>query len=440
MRAKIVNRVACIEVVHKQPWRAMETVIWTRLNQNTLRFVGSVNLGLLAMFLSPTIAQAQLTICNPTKETVAVAINHGSTFEGWWVLEPSKCKVPFKSALQPGEIIGIYTEPATTVPNATRWANGFLGACVQQTEFTFTSIEIGCPPPKRSVGFRSYQVAGSREKWNLAIDPNPRPYRGRGMRIAGNLPEGLRIVPMWTASVGRTNVTLTSASGRKEKTWDFDAPAPGEIVCTYRVHERVNIGGGNHWHLDRAYSSARLRLSVKPGYTSVGVGMAEVYDGGKARLDLLLDWYLVYPAPGVSRNDAIRQVNEVLSLHPEVLAKPENERLRHAFNNRLWPSDVRCHDAPQNIDRHRKDPVPPGGVVFTPLEPTFAATMLVSCVRKDDGQYDGAQVYIKKSAASCELARSAAHQDYAKQECGAQYPNRRNGPWKWLQTSSCPAQ
>jgi len=164
----------------------------------------------------------------------------------------------------------------------------------------------------------------------------------------------LTFLPEWVAYKGTTVHTLTSKSGRKEKTWTFEQDQ-GLHVCSYRVREVSNIGKINHWKLDAAYyPGTTLDLSVKPEYIDVGFGMAEIPHHGRASLHVEIDWYLIQVPVNRDFKWVVKDLTRILELGERYLNRSESGLVRSAFRGGLWPHDVRCFDQPHSVHRDRR--------------------------------------------------------------------------------------
>ena len=93
--------------------------------------------GMLAM--GTGVARADFRVCNATQELVGVAIGYraraGWITEGWWHVEPAKCKTLIEGPLA-SRYYYLYAEDAL---RGGRW-DGPISMCVAEREFKLTGV------------------------------------------------------------------------------------------------------------------------------------------------------------------------------------------------------------------------------------------------------------------------------------------------------------
>jgi hypothetical protein len=434
------------------------------------------------------VATAQLTVCNTSSDVIELAVRHADSTAGPVTLAPKKCTRAL-SSVRHGEAIDLRTDPPATVLD--RGLNvPWLTACSAADKFFTLNQLIECPEAVGRAGRTSYAATRTEITWELEVVPLDRetaaadgrstrsdlrpppepPAAHQGPIRAARavtatptppVPPGVSLRPTWFTWVDRDVISATSEKDRFSPTFDYKWPGT-PVVCTYRAHELTNIGSQrNHWSVRHAYGHVpEVTLSVKPKSTDVGFGWAEIPSGSKARLEVLMEWYLVFvqqdmPLPSdvpemplpfdvpdsatlreQARARAIREVNAWLA-NPHVLTHPAYAGVFARFQNQLWPAGLRCGDAPREFVRDRNPPPSNVQIVLPPPAQSVTSALMITCVQSDNGQPGGTEVLVHTSSATCEQARAEALKDTTKNQCGARHRSLRNGPIRWLQTPSC---
>lgn len=416
----------------------------------------------LALAFSPACAFGQLQLCNGTSGRVSIALQLSSSTYGWWNLDPDECATPHGGSLADIGSVAIHSEPATRVRGVQQFGpEGGLSWCVSSDKFKFEELPRPCEVPFRPANFTVYDIPQQTQalRWTLELSPLGSAYASQGRggsrpRVAENatevsreprgplsmplakLPPMTKVArPRWTAQVWTTEHSLTSESGRKDWTWQFDSP-PNTSICTYRVREISNIGKYNHYELTDAYSSnARLALSVKPEHLDVA-NWAEIHPGSKATLKIAIDWYVVQPG------NTLGELSETLKDERRVWEDEGYWTVQSAFNSVRWPEGLRCRDRPDEVQVTQKES-PAQGAPSPTLGLSSLAAMLVACVDRRTSTGSGRSWKIQSWGQTCESARVNALSEYeSRDHCqvdggGARFPEQTKGPYRWLQTTTC---
>ena len=124
--------------------------------------------GLLAgLFALPSIAHADLRLCNKTRSRVSVAIGYkdhqGWATEGWWNLEPNSCQKLLEGRL----ISRFYYIYAIDVDNGGEWS-GPAYMCTQDKAFTIRGINDCIARGLEKTGFFEIDT-GEQSSWTVQL-------------------------------------------------------------------------------------------------------------------------------------------------------------------------------------------------------------------------------------------------------------------------------
>lgn len=122
---------------------------------------GAVSFGMVSQ------AQADFRVCNATQELVGVSIGYrartGWITEGWWQVEPTKCKTLIEGPLA-SRYYYLYAEDAS---RGGRW-DGPVNMCVAEREFKITSVNDCFARGFQRSGFREYDT-GNQQSWMVQL-------------------------------------------------------------------------------------------------------------------------------------------------------------------------------------------------------------------------------------------------------------------------------
>lgn len=123
-----------------------------------------------AMIATSAPARADFRVCNSTQELVGVAIGYraraGWITEGWWHVEPSRCKTLIEGALA-SRYYYLYAEDAL---RGGRW-DGPIQMCVAEREFKITGVNDCFARGFQRAGFREYDT-GNQQSWMVQLVDN----------------------------------------------------------------------------------------------------------------------------------------------------------------------------------------------------------------------------------------------------------------------------
>ena len=126
-----------------------------------------------AAFTTSAPARADFRVCNSTQELVGVAIGYraraGWITEGWWHVEPSRCKTLIEGALA-SRYYYLYAEDAL---RGGRW-DGPIEMCVAEREFKITGVNDCFARGFQRSGFREYDT-GNQQSWMVQLVDNDGP-------------------------------------------------------------------------------------------------------------------------------------------------------------------------------------------------------------------------------------------------------------------------
>ena len=112
-------------------------------------------------------AHADFRVCNATQELVGVAIGYrartGWITEGWWHVEPTKCKTLIEGPLA-SRYYYLYAEDAL---RGGRW-DGPVNMCVAEREFKITGVSDCFARGFQRSGFREYDT-GNQQSWMVQL-------------------------------------------------------------------------------------------------------------------------------------------------------------------------------------------------------------------------------------------------------------------------------
>ncbi len=112
-------------------------------------------------------AYADFRVCNATQELVGVAIGYrartGWITEGWWHVEPTKCKTLIEGPLA-SRYYYLYAEDAL---RGGRW-DGPVNMCVAEREFKITGVSDCFARGFQRSGFREYDT-GNQQSWMVQL-------------------------------------------------------------------------------------------------------------------------------------------------------------------------------------------------------------------------------------------------------------------------------
>ena len=115
-------------------------------------------------------ARADFRVCNATQELVGVSIGYraraGWITEGWWHVEPARCKTLIEGALA-SRYYYLYAEDAL---RGGRW-DGPIRMCVAEREFKITGVNDCFARGFQRVGFREYDT-GNQQSWMVQLVDN----------------------------------------------------------------------------------------------------------------------------------------------------------------------------------------------------------------------------------------------------------------------------
>ena len=115
-------------------------------------------------------ARADFRVCNATQELVGVAIGYraraGWITEGWWHVEPARCKTLIEGALA-SRYYYLYAEDAL---RGGRW-DGPIQMCVAEREFKITGVNDCFARGFQRAGFREYDT-GNQQSWMVQLVDN----------------------------------------------------------------------------------------------------------------------------------------------------------------------------------------------------------------------------------------------------------------------------
>lgn len=114
-----------------------------------------------------TDARADFRVCNATQELVGVSIGYrartGWITEGWWHVEPSKCKTLIEGPLA-SRYYYLYAEDAL---RGGRW-DGPVNMCVAEREFKITGVNDCFARGFQRAGFREYDTE-NQQSWMVQL-------------------------------------------------------------------------------------------------------------------------------------------------------------------------------------------------------------------------------------------------------------------------------
>lgn len=123
-----------------------------------------------AMVAASAPARADFRVCNSTQELVGVAIGYraraGWITEGWWHVEPARCKTLIEGALA-SRYYYLYAEDAL---RGGRW-DGPIEMCVAEREFKITGVNDCFARGFQRAGFREYDT-GNQQSWMVQLVDN----------------------------------------------------------------------------------------------------------------------------------------------------------------------------------------------------------------------------------------------------------------------------
>lgn len=118
-------------------------------------------------FAATTTARADFRVCNATQELVGVSIGYrartGWITEGWWHVEPTKCKTLIEGPLA-SRYYYLYAEDAL---RGGRW-DGPVNMCVAEREFKITGVNDCFARGFQRSGFREYDT-GNQQSWMVQL-------------------------------------------------------------------------------------------------------------------------------------------------------------------------------------------------------------------------------------------------------------------------------
>ncbi len=122
----------------------------------------------MASFTAGTVdARADFRVCNATQELVGVSIGYrartGWITEGWWHVEPSKCKTLIEGPLA-SRYYYLYAEDAL---RGGRW-DGPVNMCVAEREFKITGVNDCFTRGFQRAGFREYDTE-NQQSWMVQL-------------------------------------------------------------------------------------------------------------------------------------------------------------------------------------------------------------------------------------------------------------------------------
>ena len=141
------------------------------LSRKRERGIGAVTALLLAFFLMPTPAQADLRLCNMTTSRVGIAVGYrdpqGWVTEGWWNLNPRGCETLLKGQLA-ARYFYVY---AVDYDRGGEWS-GRSFMCTRDREFTIRGVEDCFARGFDRSGFFEVDT-GEQKSWTIQLmDPN----------------------------------------------------------------------------------------------------------------------------------------------------------------------------------------------------------------------------------------------------------------------------
>ena len=120
------------------------------------------------LFTLPSLAQADLRVCNQTSSRVGIAIGykaaHDWTTEGWWTVEADNC-----ATLLPGPLSGrFYYMYAVDYEQGGEWGGDTAYFCVREKEFTIQGVNDCVARGYQRTGF--YEVdTRNQENWTIQL-------------------------------------------------------------------------------------------------------------------------------------------------------------------------------------------------------------------------------------------------------------------------------
>lgn len=126
---------------------------------------------LMVSFFYTGNAKADFRVCNATQQLVGVAIGYraraGWITEGWWHVEPTKCKTLIEGALA-SRYYYLYAEDAL---RGGRW-EGPINMCVAEREFKITGTNDCFARGYQRAGFREYDTQ-TQQSWMVQLVDAP---------------------------------------------------------------------------------------------------------------------------------------------------------------------------------------------------------------------------------------------------------------------------
>jgi uncharacterized membrane protein len=194
-------------------------------------------IGLLAVFLVPSLAYGQLKFCNRTNSTVDVAISipnddNTRTDRGWYVFTPGECGVVLSEPLKHR-----YYYYYAKHPDDSNWSggDGSVESCITPGQ-KFAIAEASCPVGSHAVKFRRIDTAQNTSR-NVtltdgdSIDFSSADVRDRACEVLRSNLEKPRLRSERLVLASYTDL-LTLPQTRTECTNVYDTGLPDLSTCT----------------------------------------------------------------------------------------------------------------------------------------------------------------------------------------------------------------
>ena len=138
-----------------------------------------MSISAFALCLAPSVAAADLRVCNKTSSRVGVAIGYKAdkdwTTEGWWTIGSESCETLLSGALS-GRFYYMY---AVDYDQGGEWSGRSAYLCTQDKEFTIEGADECVARGYQRTGFYEIDTGGQRS-WTIELtEPTSRGVGGQ---------------------------------------------------------------------------------------------------------------------------------------------------------------------------------------------------------------------------------------------------------------------